>query len=76
MGFEMGRPRKDDELELEKRLEERRKFLERKYKEDLELVEKCFYEENQIKMFLWFKGYECAVDAFNEVLNEMFSLKD
>lgn len=70
MGFEMGRPRKDDDLELEKRLEERRKFLEKKYKEDLELVEKCFYEENQIKMFLWFKGYECALDTLNEMLDE------
>ena len=47
----MGRPRKDDELELEKRLEERRKFLEKKYKEDLELVEKCFYEENQYNSY-------------------------
>lgn len=70
MGFEMGRPRKDDELELEKRLEERKKFLEKKYKEDLELVEKCFYEENQIKQFLWFKGYECALDTLNEILDE------
>ena len=70
MGFEMGRPRKDVDLELEKRLEERRKFLERKYKEDLELVEKCFYEENQIKQFLWFKGYECALDTLNEMLDE------
>lgn len=76
MGFEMGRPRKDDELELEKRLEERRKFLERKYKEDLELVEKCFYEENQIKQFLWFKGYEFALDTFNKELKEALSLKD
>ena len=66
----MGRPRKDVDLELEKRLEERRKFLERKYKEDLELVEKCFYEENQIKQFLWFKGYECALDTLNEMLDE------
>lgn len=66
----MGRPRKDDELELEKRLEERRKFLERKYKEDLELVERCFSEENQIKQFLWFKGYECALDTLNEILDE------
>lgn len=70
MGFEMGRPRKDDELELEKRLEERRKFLEKKYKEDLELVEKCFDEESQIKQFLWFKGYECALDTLNEILDE------
>lgn len=70
MGFEMGRPRKDDELELEKRLEERRKFLEKKYKEDLELVEKCFDEESQIKCFLWFKGYECALDTLNEILDE------
>lgn len=72
----MGRLRKNDELELEKRLEERKKFLEKKYKEDLELVEKCFYEEGQIKLYLWFKGYECALDTFNETLNEMFSLKD
>ena len=66
----MGRPRKDDDLGLEKRLEERKKFLEKKYKEDLELVEKCFYEENQIKHFLWFKGYECALDTLNEILDE------
>lgn len=72
----MGRPRKDDDLELEKRLEERRKFLEKKYKEDLELVEKCFYEENQIKQFLWFKGYEFALDTFNKELKEALSLKD
>ena len=66
----MGRPRKDDDLELGKRLEERKKFLEKKYKEDLELVEKCFCEENQIKQFLWFKGYECALDTLNEILDE------
>lgn len=76
MGFEMGRPRKDDNLELEKRLEERKKFLEKKYKEDLELVEKCFYEESQIKLYLWFKGYECALDTFNKELKEALSLKD
>ena len=72
----MGRPRKDDELELEKRLEEKRKFLEKKYKEDLELVEKCFCEDSQIKQFLWFKGYEFALDTFNKELKETLSLKD
>lgn len=66
----MGRQRKDDGLELEKRLEERKKFLEKKYKEDLALVEKCFYEESQIKCFLWYKGYECALDTLNEILDE------
>lgn len=41
MGFEMGRPRKDNELYTEERLENKRKVLEKKYKEDLELVERC-----------------------------------
>lgn len=72
----MGRPRKEDGLALQKSLEERRKFLEKKYKEDLELVEKCFYEENQIKQFLWFKGYEFALDTFNKELEDALSLKD
>lgn len=71
----MGRPRKEDDLELEKRLEEKRKFLEKKYKEDLELVEKCFCEESQIKQFLWFKGYEFALDTFNKELEDALSLK-
>lgn len=66
----MGRPKKDDDLELNRRLELRKKYLEKKYKEDLELVEKCFYEENQIKQFLWFKGCECALDTLNEILDE------
>ncbi len=72
----MGRPRKDDDLYSKEHLENQREVLEKKYKEDLELVERCFSEENKIKMFLWFKGYEFALDTFNEALNEMFSLKD
>lgn len=72
----MGRPRKDDDLCLKERLENKRKVLEKKYKEDLELVERCFSEENQIKQFLWFKGYEFALDTFNKELKEALSLKD
>lgn len=72
----MGRPRKDDDLELKKRLEEKRKVLEKKYKEDLELVEKCFCEDSKVKQFLWFKGYEFALDTFNKELKEALSLKD
>lgn len=71
----MGRPRKDDGLVLQMSLEEKRKFLEKKYKEDLELVEKCFCEESQIKQFLWFKGYEFALDTFNKELEDALSLK-
>ena len=71
----MGRPRKDDELYTEERLENKRKVLEKKYKEDLELVERCFSEENKIKKFLWFKGYEFALDTFNKELEKALSLK-
>ena len=70
MRFEMGRPKKDDNLELERKLELRKKHLEQKYKEDLTLAEKCFIKDNDIRCFLWFKGYECALDTLNEILDE------
>lgn len=72
----MGRPKKEDGLTLEEHLKERRKFLEEKYKEDLELVEKCFCEDSQVKQFLWFKGYEFALDTFNKELEKALSLKN
>lgn len=70
MRFEMGRPRKDDDLELERKLKLRKKHLEQKYKEDLALAERCFIKDCDIKCFLWFKGYECALDTLNEILDE------
>lgn len=70
MGFEMGRPKKDYDLEVDRKFDLRKKYLEQKYEEDLELAEKCFDKDADIKCFLWFKGYECALDTLNEILDE------
>lgn len=58
----MGRKPNSETVEIEAFNKERVKMFEKHFKEDLEIAEKCFVKEKDIRFFLWGKGFEFALE--------------
>ena len=67
----MGRKLKIETVEIEAFSKERVKMFEKHFKEDLELAEKCFVKEKDIRFYLWGKGFEFALELLErEIINK------
>ena len=67
----MGRKLKMETVEIEACSKRRVKMFEKHFKEDLELAEKCFVKEKDIRFYLWGKGFEFALELLEkEIINK------